>query len=226
MLITGWGMGTTPLEPLSHALQQQGYRVTVHDIFNPHQIPASLINCALNADILIGWSLGGQLAMMLSAYLLQHDQQEKKVITLASNPCFVASKDWLYAMPKSVFQQFEKQYLQDPQTTLKQFYFNICRGDAQAKTQWQTLLEFLPVAKHELYVNGLTWLRQLNVLDVLATVPSHHIFAQHDQLVPIAVAHALSENVSYEIMNNMSHSFPVFYATEVAQRIQHYLHNR
>ncbi len=39
---------------------------------------------------IIGWSLGGQLATLLVAAVEQQYQQQKVLITLASNPCFVA----------------------------------------------------------------------------------------------------------------------------------------
>lgn len=216
-------MGVLPLQALSDELQQQGNCVSLHDIFDPDHIPESLIHEASHADVLVGWSLGGQLALTLSHYLLTHNQQIKPVVTLASNPCFVASSDWPHAMPVQAFDQFQQQYLTDSTATLKQFYFNVCRGDQQAKAQWQMLLTDLSKPNEPLYTQGLQWLQQLDVLEVLQTIPSHHIFAQKDQLVPIAVMHALEQQYSCEVMQGMSHAFPVFHAQATAIRIQHYL---
>lgn len=223
VLITGWGMGVLPLQTLAHELQQQGNRVSIYDIFDPDQIPTALIHEALNANVLVGWSLGGQLAVTLSAYLLTHDQQVRPVITLASNPCFVASSHWPHAMPVQAFDQFQQQYLIHSDATLKQFYFNICRGDKNAKIQWQTLLKGVSKPNEPLYVQGLQWLKQLDVLEALKKIPSHHIFAAHDQLVPMTAVHALQQQYSCEVIQGVSHSFPVFYAKMTAERIQNYL---
>ena len=42
--------------------------------------------------VFVGWSLGGQLAMQLAAH---SPQRVAAVVTLASNPCFIARADWI-----------------------------------------------------------------------------------------------------------------------------------
>lgn len=223
IIITGWGMGVLPLKALGHELQQKNYCIFLHDIFDPCQIPASLIDEALHADLLVGWSLGGQLAVALSKYLLHYHQYIQPVITLASNPRFVASPNWPHAMTVQAFDQFQQQYLRDSKATLKQFYFNICRGDRQAKAQWKMLLAGLPKVNEIFYAQGLQWLQQLDVLEVLEAIPSHHIFAAHDQLVPTGAVYALQQQYSCEVMPDVSHSFPAFHPKATAERIENFL---
>lgn len=92
LLITGWGGGAQLLQPLQYHLIQQGYQVELWNIFNaldPQIVHEKVIE-AQKYDVIIGWSLGGQLATILVDHIEQKFQQQKILITLASNPCFVA----------------------------------------------------------------------------------------------------------------------------------------
>ena len=92
LLITGWGGGTQLLEPLQHKLQQQGYIVELINIFNAFDAETLQhhVELARRFDVIIGWSLGGQLATLLVQQLEQQFSEQKILISLASNPCFVA----------------------------------------------------------------------------------------------------------------------------------------
>lgn len=231
LLITGWGVGTSTLQPLAQALQQFGYVVTLLDIFDPKYVlqQQHIVDRALPADILIGWSLGGQLAICLAAQLYTQDAKVRPVITLASNPCFVASNGWQAAMPIQDFQQFKQQYSNDALQTLQRFYFNICRGDSQCKQQWRVLLKQLPELDLSQYDMGLMLLQDLNVIELLDMqgMYTHHIFAERDALVPVQVTNQLiklsSGQLSFEVMPKVGHSFPAFHIQDTVQRIQDYL---
>ncbi|MBC6677301.1 MAG: hydrolase, partial [Acinetobacter sp.] len=100
LLITGWGGGTKLLQPLAHALQHKGHSVELINIFNGLDAQAlqQYAEQAKDFDVIIGWSLGGQLATLLVEAVEQQYQQQKVLITLASNPCFVAHENWPTAM--------------------------------------------------------------------------------------------------------------------------------
>ena len=123
LLITGWGGGTNLLHSLQQALQQQGHEVELINIFNAfdQDVLQHKAEWAHQFDVIIGWSLGGQLASLLVDEIEQHYAEQKILITLASNPCFVANDTWQTAMPPQTFQVFKQSFEQDAVATLKKF---------------------------------------------------------------------------------------------------------
>jgi pimeloyl-[acyl-carrier protein] methyl ester esterase len=65
-----------------------------------------------------GWSLGGMLASELAA---RRGERCCGLVTLASNPRFVAHEDWPSAMPAQTFDGFLAGCHADTQVTLKRF---------------------------------------------------------------------------------------------------------
>ena len=72
LLISGWGLGLQPLAGLKTALENLNFQVKLIDIFDSSN-PAVLEGAskAVKADILMGWSLGGQLATILAQRIFE-----------------------------------------------------------------------------------------------------------------------------------------------------------
>lgn len=227
LLITGWGVGTAPLMPLQQALQQVGHRVELVDIFDwfdPIQKQQMLSRVA-EVDVVIGWSLGGQLALLLVDVYQQLTGQHKTLINLASNPCFVAQENWPCAMPETEFSQFFQAFQQHPQATLKRFYLNICRGDAQAKQHWLNLQNSANPPDHALLMQGLIMLRDLNLADKWLEFANsaYFIFAEQDAVIPCQIlqkAPDIAVEAAHIVMlENLSHAFPVTHPELTAEQI-------
>ena len=135
MLITGWGGGTKLLKDLQQALQQQGHEVVLINIFNAldESVLQHQVERAKDFDVICGWSLGGQLASLLVKQIKQQYQQQKVLITLASNPCFVANAEWQTAMSQTTFHNFKQSFEHDAIATLKKFGFMVCQGTATTR---------------------------------------------------------------------------------------------
>ena len=125
ILLPGWGLGVSPLEPLAAALRG------LDEYLQVEIEPLPELDCAdlqawldeLDARIaqevwLGGWSLGGMLASALAA---RRGEACCGVLTLASNPAFVAHQQWPSAMPSETFDAFLAGCQADPRTTLKRF---------------------------------------------------------------------------------------------------------
>lgn len=69
---------------------------------------------------LVGWSLGGMLAVALAH---RYPESVTGVITLGANACFSTQADWPNAMPRSTFEQFYKRFQRSPERALKRFAF-------------------------------------------------------------------------------------------------------
>ena len=232
LLITGWGGGVQLLHPLQQALQQQGHQVELINIFNALDA-ADLqqhVELARNFDVIVGWSLGGQLATVLVNQIDQQYNELKVLVTLASNPCFVVNDTWSTAMDVSTFQAFKQSFAQDAITTLKKFGYMVCQGVETTKVDFiklQSLIQAQPVA---LLKQGLLCLEQLNNVEILKNYAGQqlHIFGKQDFLVSYKVAQYF-QNLDarfkqIELMNG-SHGLPLFHVDVVSDKICQFLEN-
>lgn len=142
---------------------------------------------------LVGWSLGGMLATALAS---RYPERIAQLVTIASNPSFVQTKDWVTAMPGKVFADFSESYRQQPALCLKRFQGLQSRGDGRERDLVKQLRAFsrLPTPSQEAgWQRGLELLQELDNRSALAdlSVPGLHIFGDSDQLVPVATAKAL-----------------------------------
>lgn len=230
LLITGWGGGAQLLQPLQYHLIQQGYQVELWNIFNaldPQIVHEKVIE-AQKYDVIIGWSLGGQLATILVDHIEQKFQQQKILITLASNPCFVAQVNWQFGMNVEIFAQFKQSFQEDASNTLKKFGYMVCQGTAQTKQDFIQLQKYIQPQNLWLLTQGLECLQQLNLVKVLANYSGrqYHLFAKQDFLVSYKVMHNLAllnqPNMVVEMMSG-SHAMVLVAADVVSEKISNYL---
>jgi pimeloyl-[acyl-carrier protein] methyl ester esterase len=230
LLITGWGGGTQLLNPLKQALQQQGHQVELINIFNAfdEQILQQQVELAKQFDVILGWSLGGQLATLLVDQIEQQYAQRKVLITLASNPCFVANDSWQTAMAQATFQQFKHSFEQDAITTLKKFGYMVCQGVESTKADFIILQSLIQPQQIQLLKQGLNLLEQLNIADILKNYQGnqYHLLAQQDALVSCKVIDNL-QNLNAKFLDvdliAGSHGFPIIHAEKTSDKIFQYL---
>ncbi|RPE27449.1 pimeloyl-[acyl-carrier protein] methyl ester esterase [Acinetobacter sp. BIGb0102] len=234
LLITGWGGGAELLKPLHEALEKQGHVVERINIFNAldDDMLQQHVELAVKFDVIIGWSLGGQLATILVNQIQQQYTQQKVLITLASNPCFVVQSDWSAAMPVDTFMQFKQSFEQDAITTLKRFGLLVCQGASSAKKDFLTMQKLIrpqPIASLR---DGLQLLEQLNLVEMYKNNQGGqlHVFAEHDALVPYQVVCNLdnlsAKNLSIVSVEGASHGFPCFMVEQTVQIIEDFLNEK
>lgn len=230
LLITGWGGGTKLLNALQQTLQNQGYAVELINIFNALD-EAELqrqTEKAKDYDVIIGWSLGGQLATLLVDQISKQYQQHKVLITLASNPCFVANNVWQTAMPQATFQSFKQSFETDAITTLKKFGYMVCQGVESTKADFLKLQSLIQAQKIELLQDGLNLLENLNFVNILKKYAGqqYHIFGKQDYLVSYKVLENLekldAKFFEAELISG-SHGLPVFQVDLITDKICQYL---
>ncbi|MGL4317745.1 MAG: alpha/beta fold hydrolase [Pseudomonas sp.] len=233
VLLSGWGLGSAPLQPLVAALQG----------LNPHRSiqvePLPALSSATPGDWLDeldarlpqdcwlgGWSLGGMLASELAA---RRGERCRGLLTLASNACFVARDDWPAAMPATTFELFRSGCADDAQATLKRFGLLCAQGSGEPRALGRLLFGGAPQAGAEQLLAGLDVLAALDTRVALQafTGPQLHLFAGADALVPAAAAGALQSllgDVETGLIEMASHAFPLERPHEVAAAIQAFLH--
>jgi malonyl-CoA O-methyltransferase len=157
---------------------------------------------------LLGWSLGGNLALAFSERFPDHCGA---LMTLACNPSFIAHGDWLPGMPADMFRQFQADLLDHPEATLRRFLGLQTRGSDGER---QLLRWLRDVGNGTTDVATLQWgLHILAQLDARAalekcTLPGVHIYGSADVLVPSAVARAagvLNEEHWMVLMDRAAH---------------------
>ncbi|ENW08875.1 hypothetical protein [Acinetobacter beijerinckii] len=231
LLITGWGGGVELLKPLYDALAQQGHQVERINIFNAFDagVLGQHAELARKYDVIVGWSLGGQLATILVNQIHQQYDEQKLLITLGSNPCFVAQADWMTAMPVETFMQFKQSFEQDAITTLKRFGLLVCQGTSSAKKDFldmQKLIRPQPIA---LLKQGLELLEQLNLVDLYKNYQGRQllVFAEHDALVPYQIVQNIqnlaAKNLFVISIEGASHGFPCFMVEQTVQVIEDFI---
>ncbi|NAS09113.1 hydrolase [Acinetobacter haemolyticus] len=231
LLITGWGGGSELLKPLHDGLEQKGHIVERINIFNAldNEILQQHVELAVKFDVIVGWSLGGQLATLLVNQIqLQYDEQ-KLLITLASNPCFVAQTNWTTAMPVETFIQFKQAFEHDAIMTLKRFGLLVCQGASSAKKDFLAMQKLILPQPIVLLRDGLQLLEQLNLVKVYENYQGRqlHVFAEHDALVPYQVAQNIqnlaAKNLSVIAIEGASHGFPCFMVERAVQVIEDFI---
>lgn len=230
LLITGWGGGTKLLQPLQEALIQQGHQVELINIFNAldPEILQQQVERARAFDVIIGWSLGGQLATLLADHIAQQFSEQKILITLASNPCFVANDEWKTAMDQPAFQNFKQSFEADAIATLKKFGFMVCQGTPNTKQDFLTLQSLIQAQNLDTLRAGLNCLEQLNNVSILKNYSGHqyHLFAKQDYLVSYKVERNL-RNFAVEFLETElvggSHGMPLFEFESISCKIYQYL---
>jgi pimeloyl-[acyl-carrier protein] methyl ester esterase len=85
-----------------------------------------------------GWSLGGQLALRWAAVA---PQQVKRLILIATTPCFVRRADWEHGMEIAVLDDFARDFAADPPAALQRFIALQAHGDVAERTVVRELRE-------------------------------------------------------------------------------------
>lgn len=202
VLLHGWGCGSESWSPILSQLQTLVNIVAI-DLPSFGNSPA-INNFSVDAVveyiaerlpdncILMGWSLGGMLAVQVAA---RYPTKVSKLITLAANVKFVASRDYPSAMSLAINKNFNKSFEADPQATLKLFAGLLAQGDIAERALLKKVRNL--VANQPINTN---WSQALDVLSQLdnraafsALVQSGlHVLGENDVLVPASAAAALS----------------------------------
>lgn len=197
-LLHGWGMNARVFDALAELLATD-FEVRALDLPG-HGGRAALAKNTLQSwadDLaqqlpdnatLLGWSLGGQVAMRAA---LDHPHKIARLVLLASTPKFVATEEWVRGMAIADLQAFGAALLADPRATLLRFLSLQTRGMAGQKALLQHLRQTLlaaPQASSEALAAGLAILHETDLRADLPrlTQPTLVLHGALDTLTPAA----------------------------------------
>lgn len=221
LLIHGWAMHSGLFAPLADRLAD---RYTLHLVDLPGhghaRASAGTLDPATLARTLaarvpraawLGWSLGGLVALRAA---LDHPEQVRGLVMVASSPRFVQGGDWPHGVRPSLFREFGEALQRDFRGTLEGFLALEALGSEDARRELRALRaqafergEPAPRALQE----GLDLLDSADLRDELAglRVPSLWLSGRRDRLVPegaMAAAAALAPGAREVQIGNAGHA--------------------
>ena len=150
--------------------------------------------------ILIGWSLGGQLAVALQ----QHIQTISRGLVLVSTtPAFRQRSDWPHGCSDEVWQGFSDAAMQQDSKLMQRFFQMMLHGDQLSRSDRNSIareaIDKRQPPNFESLQHGLELLSSLDLRQELQdiTVPTLIIHGQQDIIVPVEAGHYLAEHIPH-----------------------------
>ena len=143
--------------------------------------------------LVIGWSLGGLVAMRLAE---RYPDKVSRLLLVSSSPRFVQAPDWACAVDAEVFDQFASMLQKDVTATIRRFLALQVRGtSASMKTvkQLQQALSDRGTPTIATMMNGLNILSSSDLRTSLnkIRVPVNWLLGDRDAIVPVELAPVL-----------------------------------
>jgi pimeloyl-[acyl-carrier protein] methyl ester esterase len=239
-LLHGWGMNARVFDALAEKLADD---FEVHALNLPgHGGRAALPHNTLQnwADdlaeqlpvgaTLLGWSLGGQVAMRAA---LDHPDRIARLILLASTPCFVMTEDWEHGMTPAILEDFGTALMADPHATLLRFLSLQTRGMPGQKALLQQLRQTLlaaPAAEDATLAAGLILLRDTDLRAELSRLrqPTLVLHGALDTLTPVAAGRWLADTLpaaQHLELARAAHAPHLSHGADVAAAIGRFRHD-
>jgi pimeloyl-[acyl-carrier protein] methyl ester esterase len=209
VLLHGWGFNSELFNDLIDRYKNQ-YRITMIDL--PGHGRSDDVSGGLDEwcdeiiknlpdnPILLGWSLGGLLAINISTKI-----KISKLILVASTPKFVQSENWPYGIDKKNFRQFSDALKLNLSKGLKRFVSLQTQDKSQLEILNQSIDKF-PASTKALN-QGLEILLTTDLLDEFnqLKIPIKVILGNHDTLVPYRISNWYDKAIIKTQMLNTGH---------------------
>lgn len=236
VLIHGWGCDSNTWQPLLEKLQHS-FNLIFIDLPGFGAAPAignyslenilSIISAQIpDGSWVMGWSLGGMLAVQLAYYF---PAKISGVISLAANAKFVATEDYPEAMPIDTNQGFNQSFSENPAATLKLFSGLLSQGAIDERGFLKKIRSLISAEKvNPDWSSALELLSTLDNRKLLAEIrqPCLHLLADGDSLVPVAAATRLRQiNPSHqvEVIAQSSHALHWCHPELIVQYINQFV---
>ncbi len=135
VFLHGWGTHPVIWSPLleylpgARALPLPGYAES-EAAFGLEAIAARVAAQLEAGTALVGWSLGGQVAVRLA---LDFPEKVSSLTLIAATPCFVNRPDWPHGVASEVFDQFASNLAEDYAGTIRRFLSLQVQGTSEMR---------------------------------------------------------------------------------------------
>ncbi len=192
VLLHGWAMHSGIFDDLLPSLTKEyrvhcidlpghGHSAYHHEMNSLQQLVSAVQSHIPSNAIILGWSLGGQVALHLAQLM-----PLRALVLVSTTPKFVAAEGWSLGMAKDVFAHFFARLHENHVRTVEDFLSLQVRGDAQAGDALRRLKESLlqhPAVADALY-EGLNILRDTDLRPALSELklPALVISGEYDRI--------------------------------------------
>lgn len=236
-LLHGWGMNLRVFDPLrarlAPALTLRLLDLPGHgksswpEDFSTSRSCQALAAALLPTDTLLGWSLGGQLALSMALAAQGTPAAPKRLILVATTPRFLAGDGWKHGLSRETLQHFAQSLEQDASGTIADFLGLQVRGSqraAEAERQLQAALDQEGIAQLPALRSGLTLLATTDLRDRVGALalPTLLIGGMNDRVTPPAALESLAgmlPDARLRLLARAAHAPFLSHPDEVAQAI-------
>lgn len=199
--LPGWGFGVSVFNQLAAQCADhydvRGINYIDYCAAPHHSLDAvvhRIASCFSEPAVVLGWSLGGIIAIKLAAY---YPQKVRAVFTLGTNPHFLQAHAWGGIEPDA-FYALHDLLVRDHRACLQRILTLSCQTHAgHDKIAWRQLsTHLLLTAEIHALTTSLLWLTD-DYRPSLAAIPcaQTHFFAAQDALVPAACALSINQQM-------------------------------
>jgi len=238
-LLHGWALNSRVWDGVVTELQSRWKVITI-DLpgHGKSALPAGdytldTLTAALATEIepgaaVIGWSLGGMVALNLA---LRHPHLVSNLVMVASSPQFARSADWSHAVDTAIIDGFAADLCKDYRETILRFLAIQAMGSEHARDAIRGLREkvFLSGEPHITALQGgLAILRSANLRPLLGqlTCNVQFLLGEKDALVPQSAGAASAAFVTgsrYAIIDGAAHAPFVTHTEQFMQLVNGFL---
>ncbi|MDP2834153.1 MAG: pimeloyl-ACP methyl ester esterase BioH [Pseudomonadota bacterium] len=146
---------------------------------------------------LVGWSMGGMVALALAA---RHPDKVARLVLVGTSPAFAARTDWPHGMAPDVLGEFANALILDTRATLLRFLSLQARGGDAARAvivQLRARMQAQAEPNPEVLAAGLELLRTVDLRDQVERVrcPTLVVHGAYDTLCPPEAGAWLAEHL-------------------------------
>lgn len=242
VLLHGWGLNLRVWDGLTRELSKS-FRVITVDLpghgrspWNPKartpaeqawQVHATLASRS-DRYSLLGWSLGGQIALDLAAAM---PGSVERLVLVATTPRFAAAADWPHGMQPATLEKLASQLRTNYKRTVSEFLELQVRGSAASEKVLAELHASLfshGEAHPKALVAGLATLRNSDLRSMLGLIqtPTLAIAGQYDRVTLPAASRALAESLPdarYVEFRRAAHAPFLSHAAEFTELVTRFL---
>jgi pimeloyl-[acyl-carrier protein] methyl ester esterase len=211
VMLHGWGMSSNIFSNFMHFLTEE-YRMLAPDLRGHGRSDPgtgySLENLAGDVEewldamhitefYLLGWSLGGMVALELVEHL---KNRPAKLILLSTTPCFVRQQTWTAGQPRAQVKILARQFRRDSHAALDSFFISQFDGDGfdgeQMFSLRRELLDISLLPGKDAGLGGLDTLMHADLRHRLGSdIPTLVMHGDRDAIIPAAAGKYLSTHL-------------------------------
>jgi pimeloyl-[acyl-carrier protein] methyl ester esterase len=229
LLVAGWAHPESCLTSLSNALRPaltcqlcSPQNLYPHYAERLHQLIVQT-----NAEVLIGWSLGGLIALDT---ILSRPSRIRALVLVSSTPRFCQGPDYDGGVPLATLRAMKIALQHDPVPTLRQFHRMVHAPDVPAADATEDFTAQALKGGIKILADGLEYLATTDLRSKLFALapPVLLVHGDADVVIPSAASAYMAANVprtAVQIFRGKGHGLPLTSPCDVAQVICDFLNS-